>query len=262
MKITDPTGHVVELGSEPRRIVSLVPSQTELLADLGLGDRVIGITKFCVHPAAWYREKSRIGGTKTADLNKIKALRPDLVIANKEENVRDQIEAIRGMSAVFTTDVNNYAQALDMIRDLGIITGTSDKASVIISRVREQMEAMTGFSERRTCAYLIWNDPMMVAGHDNFISDMLRLAGFDNVFALSVKSRYPEIQITDLAERSPEVIFLSSEPYPFRDKHLTYFKQHCPGSQVVFADGEMFSWYGSRLMHFDVRSLRLQLGMD
>jgi ABC-type Fe3+-hydroxamate transport system substrate-binding protein len=261
MKITDHTGYVAELPEKPQRIVSLVPSQTELLADLGLGDRVLGITKFCVHPATWQRDKTRVGGTKTVDLAKIQALQPDLVIANKEENVKEQIEAIREMTAVFTTDVNSYGQALDMIRDLGNITSTGERASDILIRIEQQMEAAMIYRERRTCAYLIWNDPMMVAGENTFIHDMLRLVGFDNVFAKSGSYRYPEIQLQDLTERSPEVIFLSSEPYPFKEKHMAYFRQNYPGSQIVLADGEMFSWYGSRLMHFDMRSLRQQLGM-
>lgn len=232
----------------PQRIVSLVPSQTELLYSLGLDKEVAGITKFCVHPDEWFRNKQRIGGTKTINIQKILLLQPDLVIANKEENVKEQVEEIARHVPVYVTDIGNLEDALEMIRDIGEITNTAVKASQIIDTISAKFKALNDQLPQRTlkCAYLIWKDPYMTIGNDTFIHNMLHYCGFANAF--SHLARYPEISIQDLVQQHCEYVLLSSEPYPFKEKHIDELQAVLPNAKIILVDGEMFSWYGSRLI--------------
>jgi len=229
----------------PRRIISLVPSQTELLYDLGLEQEVVGITKFCVHPPAWFQQKTRIGGTKTIDLQKIIDLKPDLILGNKEENDQAQIEALAGQYPVWLSDIITLEDALDMILRLGSITDRAVLARQMSTDIREAFEALEWTRPYPRAAYFIWRKPYLVAAADTFIHSMLVQAGFENVF--SHRSRYPEITLPELAEAQPEVILLSSEPYPFAEKHFAALREVCPNARIQLVDGEMFSWYGSRL---------------
>lgn len=231
----------------PARIVSVVPSQTELLADLGLSDQIVGITKFCVHPESLFRSKTRIGGTKTLHLEKILSLQPDLVLANKEENTREQIEFLASRVPVWVSDIQTFDDALHMIREVGRLTGKPDEAADLANRIRSAFEALEQEPKPEWhTAYLIWNEPLMAAANETFIHHMMDKAGFKNVFAN--RRRYPEISPAELAAADPDVLLLSSEPYPFSEKHIAYFKMLCPGARVLLADGELFSWYGSRLL--------------
>lgn len=243
----DQYGNIIELSSVPQRIISLVPSQTELLYDLGLDEAVTGITKFCVHPDHWFRNKTRIGGTKNINIEKIKLLQPDLIIANKEENVREQIEALKEVAPVWVSDVNNLDDALSIILSIGEITNKHLKAKLIVQKIKEQFSYLSSIRHHLSTAYLIWKDPYMTVGGDTFIHDMMQSAGFVNVFA--ELKRYPEITIGHLADSGCEVILLSSEPYPFKEKHIETLQHLLPGRKIILADGEMFSWYGSRLQN-------------
>ncbi len=249
MNFTDQMGRKVELPNwPPRRIVSLVPSQTELLADFGLENEVVGITKFCVRPAAWFQKKNRIGGTKTLDFQKIEALRPDLLIGNKEENEQIQIEFLAQKYPVWMSDVSTLDDALDMMRSIGELTGKFEKAKALVAEIEQGFEEHLSLNTYHSkAAYLIWRKPYMAAGSGTFIDDMLRHAGFENAFA--GLSRYPEVSPEQLAAASPEVIFLSSEPFPFAEKHFAALREICPAAQIELVDGELFSWYGSRLLH-------------
>lgn len=234
----------------PQRIVSLVPSQTELLYDLGLGAAVAGITKFCVHPAEWFREKNRVGGTKTLDFKKIDALKPDLIIGNKEENERGQIEQLAEKYPVWMSDIATLDDAYDMMLRVGELTGKQAESRHLVEKIKNAFTAirLPGNQHRRpSVAYFIWRKPYMVAGSGTFIDAMLHEAGFENVFAQ--KDRYPEISLEKLAEARPEFILLSSEPYPFAEKHFAAFREVCPESKIARVDGELFSWYGSRLLY-------------
>ena len=228
------------------RIVSLVPSITELLADLHLDEETIAITKFCVHPKAWFQSKKRIGGTKNLHIDEILALAPDLVIANKEENVREQIMLLADKVPVLLTDVNTLGDALGMIRDVGLLTGKGPEAHDMIQQIEMEFSTWQQPALRPSVAYLIWHEPLMVAANDTYIHDMISQAGFTNCYGDMV--RYPEVAASELRERSPDYIFLSTEPYPFTDKHVESFSQQFPASMVKLVDGEMFSWYGSRLL--------------
>lgn len=245
-QFTDQTGYTISLSHVPKRIVSLVPSQTELLYDLGLDECVVGITKFCVHPQAWFRSKTRIGGTKSVKLDAVEALQPDLILANKEENVQEQVEALRNIAPVWTSDISNLAETLDMIQAVGALTDTTATATTIQERINTSFAALSANIQRKA-AYLIWRDPYMTAGGDTFISDMLQYCGCSNVFAH--QQRYPAITLEDIRESGADTVLLSSEPFPFKEKHITEISAALPGVQVLLVDGEMFSWYGSRLLH-------------
>jgi ABC-type Fe3+-hydroxamate transport system substrate-binding protein len=236
------------------KIISLVPSQTELLFDLGLGNRVVGITKFCIHPKEWYDTKARIGGTKTIDFDKIKALKPDLIIANKEENEESQIRYLQEHYPVWISDIYTLDDALAMIKHIGLLCDVQQKANEmtleIVAKFHVLQEKMHKNvhkpTQRPRIAYLIWRKPYMVAANDTYINDIIHRAGFENIFA--DKTRYPEITLNDIAVRQPDYVFLSSEPYPFQEKHFRDFQEAMPNAIVKIVDGEMFSWYGSRLL--------------
>lgn len=231
------------------KIISLVPSQTELLAYLGLREEVAGITKFCIHPDKWYRTKTRVGGTKNIHFEIIDQISPDLIIANKEENVKEQVEALAEKYDVWITDVNNFSDAITMIEDVGKLTGKQDKAHELTVELNHGFQGLRNkYSIKRKIptAYFIWKDPYMVAGGCTFINDMMNYCGLDNVFA--DQPRYPEITLDELSRRETELILLSSEPYPFKEKHIDEMQGGFPGIKIILTDGEMFSWYGSRLL--------------
>jgi ABC-type Fe3+-hydroxamate transport system substrate-binding protein len=232
----------------PKRIVSLVPSQTELLFDLGLDEETVGITKFCIHPEEWFRRKTRVGGTKTINIDKIKELQPDLVIANKEENVKEQIEALSSVAPVWVSDIHNLEGALDMIQTIGQLTDRYEKAEIIAKLIQHRFDNLNqpGNKELNTL-YLIWRKPWMSIGSDTFIHHIMYRAGLKNV--CSNLTRYPELTNEEIAKLNPELVLLSSEPYPFREKHVGELQQLLPLTKIMLADGEMFSWYGSRLLH-------------
>lgn len=241
---TDQTGSAIRLQSIPSRIVSLVPSQTELLHYFGLDQSVIGITKFCIHPDAWFRSKTRVGGTKQLSLDVIHRLKPDLIIANKEENVKEQVEALAKDYPVWVSDVNNLDDAYSMIASIGEMVQKSEAAQHLINKIQAEFATLNLPQTRPRTAYLIWKEPYMTIGGDTFIHDMMTRCGFDNIFA--EQTRYPTITLQDL--QTCELLLLSSEPFPFKEKHANELQQQLPGVKIVLVDGEMFSWYGSRLL--------------
>jgi ABC-type Fe3+-hydroxamate transport system substrate-binding protein len=185
----DQMGRTVELPASPRRIVSLVPSITELLYTLQLEEQVTGITKFCIHPDNWFREKTRVGGTKAIKASVIHELKPDLIIANKEENVKEQVEELAQHYPVWVTDVNNLGDALEMIEQIGAITNTSSAATRLASQINSAFSKLQTTSHQPRTGYLIWRNPYMTIGKDTFIHDMLGRCGFINIFGHT--TRYP-----------------------------------------------------------------------
>lgn len=243
MRSVDQLGNSLEINHTPSRIISLVPSQTEFLYDLGLDDAVCGITKFCVHPESWYKSKTRVGGTKELKLDVIQSLNPDLIIANKEENTKAQIEELAAQFPVWVSDVNTLDDAYDMMLEIGRITGKGERAQDIVS------EVIRGFDQVQTSPatrilYLIWKDPYIGVAANTFINSVLEEAGFENV--LAPETRYPQLD-KDLRYLNPEVVLLPNEPYPFNEKHKAALSLILPEAKVVLADGELLSWYGSRL---------------
>lgn len=240
-----------QLGYLPSRIISLVPSQTELLYDLQLESVTVGITKFCIHPQEWFRTKTRVGGTKQVKRAVIDSLGPDLIIANKEENVKEQVEDLAKDYPVWVSDIHTLADALGMIADIGRLTGSSAQAMTLIQEIQEEFDKLrpvtASLPYRFKTVYLIWRKPYMTIGQNTFIHDMLQHCGLDNIF--TDMPRYPEILIEDLKASGCELLLLSSEPYPFQQKHIDELQDQLPQTRIVLADGEMFSWYGSRLRH-------------
>ena len=228
----------------PLRIVSLVPSQTELLFELGLGERVVGITKFCIHPKEWLESKPRVGGTKYVDFEKIAALKPDLIIGNKEENSKEDIEALEKGYSVWMSDIYTFEDALEMIFEVSGFTNSEEKGIEILRAISKAKDALNEPIDLKKAVYFIWNEPYMVVGKNTFIDDMLYHAGYVNVV---MENRYLELSIENLKALDPEVVLLSSEPFPFKKKHVEELKKHLPEAEIKIVDGEMFSWYGSKL---------------
>jgi len=252
MRFTDQLTNTLILTSHPKRIISIVPSQTELLHELGLDEEVIGITKYCVHPKHWLDSKTKVGGTKKLDLKKIQELQPDLIIGNKEENEKNQILDLMKLYPVWMSDIKTLEEALSMIESLGQITGKKTKSTEIQNNIREQfshfkLQTLNTKLLANSALYLIWRKPYICAGSDTFIDHLLHICGVTNVF--SSRARYPEVSFEEIQKANPSFIFLSSEPYPFREKHIQELKNICPNAKVVLVDGEMFSWYGSRLLY-------------
>ncbi|MCS5490442.1 helical backbone metal receptor [Algoriphagus limi] len=243
MNFTDHLNRRIFLPNPPSRIISLVPSQTELLVDLGLEDRLVGVTKFCVHPDHIRKTKSVIGGTKTYHFDRIDSIKPDLIIGNKEENDRDGIEKLAKKYQVWLSDVKNLSDTFSLIEDLGKLTETREKAEELLVQLRQAFKKP--IPKRGTAVYLIWNDPIMTAGSDTFINEMLDWAGFENLIQ---ENRYPENSLERLIELAPEYLLLSSEPFPFKAKHAKGFQQALPNTRIEIVDGELFSWYGTRLL--------------
>jgi len=231
----------------PTKIISLVPSISELLYDLNLQTETIAITKFCVHPVTWHKTKEKVGGTKNLSIKKIIDLAPDLIICNKEENVKEQIEEISKLFPVYLSDVDSYESALQMIIDVGKITKRKMEAESIVNKIENAFKnELSTITQHRTVAYIIWKDPYMTIGSGTFINDMLQKIGLINIY--NKETRYPQITIENLQHANPDVILLSSEPYPFKEKHITAFKKLFERTKILLADGEMFSWYGSRML--------------
>ena len=302
--LEDARGRTLTLTEPPRRIISLVPSQTELLSSLGLDEEVVGITRFCVHPPSWRSAKRIVGGTKLLREDRIRDLRPDLIFANLEENTRQDVERIEEIAPVFVTNVRTLEEAADMIESVALLVGRAGAGAEVASAIRQVFDLLedelgpyglkrnvtaspaTGRShsrdggrrgEARTsrdsvgratddaaglrAAYLIWRDPYMSVGGDTFIHDMLSRGGFENVFGASI--RYPRVSARDLIDARPDVVFLSSEPFPFDEAHRSEIEDMLPRARVRLVDGQLFSWYGSRLIHTPdyLRQLRSELGL-
>jgi ABC-type Fe3+-hydroxamate transport system substrate-binding protein len=239
-------GREIQFQFPPLRIVSLVPSQTELLFDLGLQTQVVGATKFCIYPPIARQTASVIGGTKNFDFAKIKAAQPDLIIGNKEENYQEGITQLAQHFPVWLSDITSLPEALDMVRRVGDLTGKAALAEPLAAEIKQSFDHLRlATTTQPLAAYFIWRKPYMVAASGTFIDDMLRRAGFRNAFA--GLGRYPEVTAEQLAETAPAHILLSSEPYPFGEKHVAEFQEICPAAKIRVVDGELFSWYGSRL---------------
>lgn len=241
----DQLNRAVNLPTIPQRIISIVPSQTELLFDLGLDEKIIGVTNFCTHPVEKVRSVTKIGGTKKLNADLIKKLNPDLIIANKEENDRTQIEELMNHFPVWISDINDLQGAIDMINSIGEMLDCEIQAQTLSSSISDQFNQLKPVITPLRVAYLIWRKPYMVAGNDTFINTILQQCGLTNAFNLG---RYPAIDNEMLINASPDVVFLSSEPYPFSEKYITEFKTILPDTKIILVDGEMFSWYGSRLL--------------
>lgn len=249
LHINDPLGTAFEIESTPKRIISLVPSLTETLFDLGLEENIVGVTKFCVHPFHLKSTKKIIGGTKKVHYEKIRLLEPDFIIANKEENTEEMVVELRKICPVWVTDIVTVEDVLQTITDFGKIFNCRMEARKWTDKIAfsfAEFQQLSKGLQVRKVTYFIWKNPYMVAGTDTFIDVLLQLNKFANCYAN--QGRYPEINLELLEkEADPEVILLSSEPYPFSDADAFEIGRNTHHAKTIFVDGEMFSWYGTRL---------------
>lgn len=242
------TSHSFE--TSPKRIISLVPSQTELLYDLGQEAKIVGITKFCVHPYHFSSTKKIIGGTKKVHFEKIRLLQPDLIIANKEENTKEIVEELSKICPVWVTNISTVEDNLRMISDFGQLLNCRTEAQKWVDKINFAYQDFQNFIQKKPLqkvAYFIWANPYMVAGSDNFINAMLKLNHFQNIY--ETQGRYPQIELKKMRqEGDPDLVLLSSEPFPFKEEHAFEIGRFTHHAKTIFVDGEMFSWYGSRLL--------------
>jgi len=246
--IKDQLQRELNIKDVPKRIISLVPSQTELLVSLGLEKNIVGITKFCIHPKYLRKSKTVVGGTKKVHLDKIRALNPDIILCNKEENTREMVLELEKIAPVHVSEIIDFEDVLILIEMYGKLFDRSQQANQLnlkLQKEKREFEKEIPVVLGKV-AYFIWREPWMVAGGDTFINSLLKLNGWENVFENN-KSRYPEIKLEELKRLKPDLILLSSEPYPFKEKHVEEMRQIC-NVRVELVDGEYFSWYGSRLI--------------
>jgi len=247
MQFKDQIGNIITLPITPKRIVSLVPSQTELLIDLGLKENLVGITKFCVHPKNLRKEIKVVGGTKSLHFDKVEAVKPDLIICNKEENTKEMVVELQKIAPVWVSDIFSIDDSLEMIKRIGSMCGVEDIATSICSKIISEKEDFLNFVKNKPTkkvAYVIWKKPLMIAGKNTFINELLVLNNFENSYE-DESSRYPEVK-KDFLKQADEIL-LSTEPFPFKEKDAIALSKELD-KKVSIVDGEYFSWYGSRLV--------------
>lgn len=247
IQATDDLGFTVNIPFPAKRIVSLVPSTTEFLFDLERGERLVSRTRFCKYPKDAIAKLPNIGGPKSLFLDKINLLAPDLILANEEENSREQIESLQQEYPVYVSKIRTFEDALENILKTGKFLGAEPKAYQICNKVRSAFAALPKPQKAATVLYLIWKDPYMVAGRNTFINSMIEKAGFTNAIE-EEDSRYPQLSGEDIVRLNPNRIFLSSEPFPFEQKHKQEIQSLLPNTRIELVDGEMFSWYESHLV--------------
>lgn len=239
----------IHLKEIPKRIVSLVPSQTELLYDLGLELSIVGITKFCVHPTHFKNDKTIVGGTKDVHFDKIRALKPDIILCNKEENTKDMIEELETIAPVHVSDICNIEDCLELIDMYGKMFSVQARANEISQTIMLKLndfQSSIAYKPRLKTAYFIWKNPWMVAANHTFINTMLQINNFENYYGHL--NRYPEIKLIESKKEIADLVLLSSEPFPFKEKHTEMIRKFFPDSKIVVVNGEAFSWYGTRLI--------------
>lgn len=247
MEFVDQLNRTVTFTHIPSRIISLVPSQTELLVALGLRKNIVGVTKFCVHPKDLRKEKTIVGGTKQVDFEKIKSLKPDIIICNKEENSEEIVLQLENVAPVWVSDITTISESIEMILQLGKIFDVDGRALEITANIKLKLE---GFKEyvrdfpSKKVLYLIWKNPYMAVGKNTFIDELLQINNFENII-IKKNSRYPEVSIELI--KTAELVLLSTEPYPFKKVDANVLAEEL-NSEVKLVDGEFFSWYGSRLI--------------
>jgi ABC-type Fe3+-hydroxamate transport system substrate-binding protein len=244
MIIIDQLGRQINISQTIQSIVSLVPSHTELLAELVGVETIIGRTKFCIHPQKLKQHSQLVGGTKQLHIDKILTLKPDIIFANKEENIKEDIARLQQHIPVYVSDISTLKDSYHFIKQIGEMCSNHSVAETIITQSDTILETLK-LEKKKTAAYLIWKKPYMSVGNDTYINDIMHNLGFINVF--DQKNRYPETTIEEMKRLKPEVILLSSEPYPFKQSDIQELREHFATTKILLVNGEFFSWYGSRI---------------
>jgi ABC-type Fe3+-hydroxamate transport system substrate-binding protein len=239
----DQLGREVVLSEIPKRIICLVPSITELVAYFEMDNEVVGITKFCIYPASWFQSKERVGGTKNIDIDKVSSLHPDLIIGNKEENTKDDIDSLMAIAPVWMSDVNSIEDANNLVTSLAEIFNKEDKGHQLIGDLKKYFLSHASEGAGKSVLYFIWHSPGFVAGKNTYIDSYLTAIGYQNCV---IMDRYPDI--STLESLDPDVVLLSSEPFPFNESHVAYYKELFPNAEIKLVDGERYSWYGVRTL--------------
>ncbi len=245
MQVTDQIGNVLHFEQSPLRIVSLVPSISELLWDLNLRKELVGVTKFCIHPTALRKEKTIVGGTKNVKVSRVLELAPDLVIANLEENTKEEVKELQQHVPTYVSDINTTDDMAEFVLAIGQICNRHSETTEVLQKLTETLKHLPTRVEKRSAIYLIWNDPFMSIGGDTFIAHMMEKVGYTN--CLQDEERYPMLTADDINRIGPDELLLSSEPFPFKEEHREQLQKQFPNIKVKCVDGEVFSWYGSRL---------------
>lgn len=250
--VTDQLNRSIKIPNIPKRIISLVPSQTEYLYSLGLDEEIVGQTIFCIHPSHKHKTKTIIGGTKNLKLDAIAQLKPDLIIGNKEENDQQQINYLIQHHTVWMSDIYTLYDAYEMMDKIGEVVNKQEEAQQLVNEIKNKFlqfqNTQNAVALKTRVAYFIWRNPFMVAAQNTFINHLLELLNFENVFVIK-SGRYPIINQEEIAIYNPQIVFLSSEPYSFNGKHIAELQNLLPQAKIILVDGEMFSWYGSRLQY-------------
>ncbi len=244
MIIQDQINRELSITNNPQRIVSLVPSITYTLSDFGLNKEVKGITRFDKFLPYSKKEKIIIGGTKDVKIDRIKDINPDIILANKEENTKEIVETLEKIAPVFVSDIKNYTDNSDFIKKIGTIFQKQELAHKYIQDIenlRNQLQQPN--QEPVRAIYLIWKKPWMTVGGDTFINEVMKIGGFENLY--QNQKRYPETSIKEMQELHPEIILLSSEPYPFKEKEQKELQSLFPNTQIKLVEGEAFTWFGT-----------------
>jgi len=255
IELCDDLSRTIRLEAPARRIVSLVPSITETLFALGAGERIAGITDYCIHPEDQVRAKPKMGGTKSFSVRRILDLEPDLILANAEENRKHQVDALEQAGLkVFVTFPKTIDGCLKMIADAAALTDTSEAAQAILASIkRSRSDARKRTSDppaRVLCP--IWKDPYMTINRDTFVDDVIRSCGGRNIFEDSPE-RYPKFSLAEAARRQPEIVILPTEPYHFTEVDIPGIEEMgdavpaCRSHRIYVVEGELLSWYGPRL---------------
>jgi ABC-type Fe3+-hydroxamate transport system substrate-binding protein len=245
----------VAVPARPVRVVSLIPSITELLFSLGLDERIVGVTVFCTEPRDRVARTPKVGREKDPDLDRIRALAPDLIVANMEENRRDVVEALRAAGLpVWVTFPRTVVEGIGLIRELGALTDADEAAAALVRGIeaaRPKMLAQVAARPRVRVFCPIWRGPYMTVNRDTYVHDMLWTCGGDNVFAEN-PTRYPTVTLDDVRDAAPDVILLPDEPYRFRAVHRNDFAALTTvpavrAGRIRLVDGKLLSWYGPRI---------------
>ncbi len=251
MKYTDSLNRKIDLPKTPQRIISLVPSLTELLHDMGLERQIVGVTKYCIHPVHYKSTKVLIGGTKKVKFQVIKDLEPDFILCSKEENTPEMVTELEKIAPVYVSDVKSLDDALLLIKELGLLFERRTQSEHIIDKINFRLAKFQNFIKEtpiKKVVYFIWANPWMVAGNKTFINDMLRICRFENAYAHT--ERYPEINIKRIRilGGNPDLFLFSSEPHDFTDEEVFEVLRSNKKVLTIYVDGQYFSWYGSRLI--------------